>query len=83
VTVFEGIAAAAKAGGRVRLHVEDGEVVVARVLEYDERRVVYAPVSSSRPERYAACDAAGFEVPLAAIVRATPLRASRAERGAR
>jgi len=83
VTVFEGIAAAAKAGGRVRMHIEDGEVVVARILEYDERRVVYAPVSSSRPERYAACDAVGFEMPLAAIVRATPLEPGRRERGAR
>ncbi len=83
MTVFEGIAAAAKAGGTVRLHVEDGEVVVARVLEYDEERVVYAPVTSSRPERYAVCDSVGFEVPLAAIVRATPLAPDRRERQAR
>jgi hypothetical protein len=83
VTVFEGIDAAARSGGQVRLHVEDGEVVVARVLEYDEERVVYAPVTSSRPERYAACDAVGFELPLAAIQRATPLGPARRERGAR
>jgi hypothetical protein len=83
VTVFEGIAAAVKAGGRVRLHVEDGEVVVARVLEFDCERVVYAPVTSSRPERYASCDAVGFEVPLAAILRATPLAPERSERGGR
>jgi hypothetical protein len=83
VTVFEGIAAAAKAGGRVRMHIEDGEVVVARVLEYDEERVLYAPVTSSRPERYAACDAVGFEMPLSAIRRATPLAPERSERSAR
>lgn len=80
MTVLEGIAAAAKAGGTVRMHIEDGEVVVARVLEYDERRVLYAPVSSSRPERYATCDAVGFEMPLAAIRRATPLEPARRER---
>jgi hypothetical protein len=83
VTVLERIAEAAKAGGPVRLHVEDGEVVVVRVLEYDERRVRYAPVTSSRPERYAACDAVGFEIPIAAILRATPLRPAREPQGRR
>ena len=54
------IARAFETGQPVRLHVLDGEVLVARILSYDEAEICFAVVTSSRPERYAVCDSTGF-----------------------
>jgi hypothetical protein len=54
------IARALESGLAVRLHTEDGEVLVARILSYDEQEICFAVVTSSRPERYAVCDSTGF-----------------------
>jgi len=54
------IAHALESGQPVRLHASDGEVLVARILSYDEREICFAVVTSSRPERYAVCDSTGF-----------------------
>ena len=62
--------AAAAQGHCVRVHLLDGEVLVARVLHVDARELVYAVVRSSRPERYAVCDSTGFRVARDAIERA-------------
>ena len=63
----EDVAQAASGGRHVRIHTSDGEVVVARILAYDENEVIYAPITSSRPERYAVCDSTGFGIPFTAI----------------
>jgi hypothetical protein len=73
VSVREELAEAVRSGGKVRVHTDD-EVAVVRVLRVDAESVLYAPITSSRPERYAVCDSAGFELPLAAVVRVTPVR---------
>ena len=65
---------AARTGQPVRLHLEGGEVLVARVLNWDGHEVVYTVITSSRPERYAICDATGFSVTLDDISRTTLLR---------
>ncbi len=70
---------AARTGQSVRMHLRDGEVVVARVLHVDGDEVVYAALQSSRPERYAVCDSTGARTPLDTIERAV-LVASRARR---
>jgi hypothetical protein len=62
----------------LRLHLTDGEVLTARVLAWDGRELVYAPLHSSRPERYGICDSTGFAVALGAIERAQLQRPSRA-----
>ena len=54
------IARALESGVPVRLHTLDGEVLVARILSYDDQEVCFAVVTSSRPERYAVCDSTGF-----------------------
>ena len=64
------IVEAARTGRAVRLHTRAGEVVVARVLHYDDAEVVYAVIHSSRPERYGVCDSTGFTLPTEAIERA-------------
>lgn len=61
------ITEAARTGVPIRMRMTDGEVVVARVLEAGPEELVYAVVTSSRPEKYAMCDATGFVVPLEAI----------------
>jgi hypothetical protein len=48
-------------------------VVVARILQHNPREVMYAVVTSSRPEKYALCDATGFIIPLDAIQKASVL----------
>jgi hypothetical protein len=68
------IARARLSGQPIRVHTADGEVVVARVLSVDERELVYAVLTSSRPERYAVCDSTGFTLPLEAIERVQALR---------
>jgi hypothetical protein len=54
------IARALETGQPVRLHALDGEVLVARILSYDEAEICFSVVTSSRPERYAVCDSTGF-----------------------
>ena len=66
----------AGSGRRVRLHLRDGEVVVARVLQIDGERLLYAVVQSSHPERYAVCDSVGTEVSVRDVMRARLLDAS-------
>jgi hypothetical protein len=68
------ISRAHRAGQPIRVHTADGEVIVARVLSIDEQEFVYAVLTSSRPERYAVCDATGFALPLAAIERVQRLQ---------
>jgi hypothetical protein len=58
----------------LRLHLHDGEVVTLRVLDWDGAAVLYAPLTSSHPERYAVCDSTGYSVPLDAIERAQLMR---------
>lgn len=54
------ISRALETGQPVRLHADDGEVLVARILSFDEEEIRFLVVSSSRPERYAVCDSTGF-----------------------
>lgn len=65
---------AARTGASVRLHIADGEVLVAHIVDPGPEEVVYRVVTSSRPEKYAFCDATGFSVPREAIDRASLLR---------
>jgi hypothetical protein len=53
------VARALELGQPVRLHARDGEVIVARILDFDERGVRFAVLRSTRPERYAECDSTG------------------------
>jgi hypothetical protein len=64
---------AAQSGRSVRIHLRDGEVVVARVLHVDADEVVYAALQSSRPERYAVCDSTGARARLDSVERAVLL----------
>ena len=75
------IADAARTGGAVRLHLEDGEVVVARILDPGPDEIVYLPEHSSRPEKYAVCDATGFSVPAEAILEVSPVRSRKRRSG--
>jgi len=54
------IARALETGQPVRLHAEDGEVLVARILSFDDDEIRFTVITSSRPERYAVCDSTGF-----------------------
>ncbi len=56
-------------GKPVRVHRQDGEVLVAKVLHCEDRELVYAVLTSSRPERYAVCDSTGFRLALDEIER--------------
>ena len=60
---------AERSGDSLRLHFRDGEVAVVRVLGYEDDRLVYAPITSSRPERYAVCDSTGFIAEYAKLER--------------
>ncbi len=64
MSVPEEIVTAAGSGQPIRLHTRDGEVLVARVLQFDERELRYLVLTSSRPERYAVCDSTGYTRPL-------------------
>ena len=74
------IVRARETGQPVRVHTSDGEVIVARVLGYNERMLVYTVLSSSRPERYAVCDSTGFVIPISEIERARLLEEPRRSR---
>ena len=74
----------AHATGRdIRLHLEDGEVVVARVLWIEPGELAYAALTSSRPERYAVCDSTGTTLAFRAIARARLLEPGRDARARR
>lgn len=60
-------------GRDVRLHLRDGEVVVARILALDADEIRFAAVTSSRPERYAVCDSTGVVVRFDELERAVVL----------
>ncbi len=68
------IAAAGRTGTPVRMHIADGEVVVARILGQDSDQVLYIAVTSSRPEKYAVCDSTGFTVSFSEIDRVQIVR---------
>jgi hypothetical protein len=57
------IARALETGQPVRLHASDGEVLVARILSFDDDEIAFAVITSSRPERYGVCDSTGFRRP--------------------
>ncbi len=67
------IVQARESGRPVRLFRSDGEVVVLRVLSYDDEQLLYAVFTSTHPERYAVCDSTGFSLDLAEIERVTLL----------
>ena len=63
-----------RTGTPVRMHIADGEVVVARILGQDSDQVLYIAVTSSRPEKYAVCDSTGFTVSFSEIDRVQIVR---------
>ncbi len=65
---------ARETGQPIRIHTSDGEVLVARLLNCDETEIVYVVLRSSRPERYAICDAVGFSIPRHAVEATQLLR---------
>lgn len=67
------ISGALQGGTLVRIHTREGEVAVVRVLACDQEELTYHVIRSSRPERYAYCDAVAFTIPLDAIDRVHPL----------
>ena len=74
------IVRARETGQPVRVHTTEGEVLVARVLSYNEMELVYTVLTSSRPERYAVCDSTGFVIPISEIERARLLEEPRRSR---
>ena len=74
MSVLHALECASRSGKPIRVHTRDGEVIVAKVLSCDSRELIYAPLSSSRPERYAVCDSTGFRLPLDSIERVQLLR---------
>lgn len=72
--IAEDLARAGRTGQPVRVHTRDGEVLVARVLSWDGRELVYAALQSSHPERYGVCDSTGFSLRQDAIERTQLLR---------
>ena len=71
---------AAQSGRSVRMHLRDGEVVVARVLHVDADEIVYAALQSSRPERYAVCDSTGARARLDSVERAVLVKNPKARK---
>ncbi len=74
------IVRARETGQPVRVHTDQGEVLVARVLSYDEGELVYVVLSSSMPERYAVCDSTGFVIRFSDIERVRLLEEPRRAR---
>lgn len=75
MSVPEEIVTAAGSGQPVRVHTRDGEVLVARVLQFDERELRYLVLTSSRPERYGICDSTGFALPMKELQKVVLLKA--------
>jgi hypothetical protein len=74
------VAAALESGRPVRLHLRDGEVIVAHVLQFDDQELRFVPITSSRPERYGVCDSTGFVRRFDEIERAVIVDPPRARR---
>ncbi len=74
------IVRASETGQPVRVHTREGEVLVARVLRFDESEFVYAVLTSSRPERYAVCDSTGFVLAISEIEKVRLLEEPRRSR---
>jgi hypothetical protein len=74
---------ASRSGCPVRVHTADGEVVVARVLAFDGCELLYAAITTNRPERYAVCDSTGFVLALEEIESAQVVREARPRRRGR
>lgn len=70
------ISRALQGGTLVRIHT-GGEVAVVRVLACDSEELTCHVIWSSRPERYAYCDAVAFTIPLDAIDQVHPLGRNR------
>jgi hypothetical protein len=68
---------ALETGQPLRLHLHDGEVLVAQVLAAGEGRVRCRVLTSSRPENHAQCDSTGLELALGEISRAAAHRPGR------
>ena len=64
MSVLDEIVTAADSGQPIRVHTRDGEVLVARVLQFDKHELRYLVLTSSRPERYGICDSTGFTLPM-------------------
>ena len=64
----------------MRLHLRDGEVVVARILQFDDQELHFVPITSSRPERYGVCDSTGFVRRISEVERAVVVEPPRARR---
>ena len=77
------IARAAQDGLPLRLHTASGEVLVARILDWDGAELRYTVVRSSKPERYAVCDSTGFSLTLDEIERVQVLSEDSAESSGR
>ena len=80
VLISEELQRARESGEALRIHARSGEVLVARVLEWDGERLLYRVESSSRPENYAVCDSTGFELRLDEIERVAAVRSGRGRR---
>ena len=77
MSVPEPVVRARETGEPLRVHTKEGEVLVARVLSYDETELICLVLRSSRPERYAVCDSTGSAIPFSAIERLIPVRERR------
>jgi hypothetical protein len=74
---------AIRSGRRLRIHTSEGEVLTCQVLGFDERELRYRVLTSSRPERYAVCDATAFSLRWDAILRIALTGEPRARRAPR
>jgi hypothetical protein len=83
VSVSEELDLALRLDQPLRLHLGDGEVVVARVLEWDGARVRCAVLRSSRPENHAHCDSTGHPIDLVDIRSVVRLSEPQARRSGR
>ena len=75
MSVPEEIVTAASSGQPIRVHTRAGEVLVARVLQFDECELRYLVLTSSRPERYGVCDSTGFTLPMDQLQKVVLLKA--------
>jgi hypothetical protein len=70
--IAELVERALHSGAALRLHLRQGEVLVAQVLAAGEGRVRCRVLTSSRPENHAQCDSPGLDLALDDIERAAP-----------
>jgi len=79
-TVEDLVARALRSGESLRLHLREGEVLVAQVLGAGDGRVRCRVLTSSRPENHAHCDSTGLDLALTEIQRAAVLAPGRERR---